>query len=95
MVASSIHAVQGYLASLLSLARYSQLWIKQLLGRSLRMGNPTHYATFVDESLNFVLRSVASASYRHTMERRVLQHFNIIGELGLQPFIYGSMTAKE
>eukprot|EP00959_Pyramimonas_sp_CCMP1952_P462786 9483827-Pyramimonas_sp.AAC.1 len=48
-------------------------------------GSPNHYATWLDESLNSVLSSIAGSIHKRAMERKSFQKFDLLmsGHLGL------------
>ncbi len=46
--------------------------------RCVTHGNPRHYSTFVDESLNLTLASIASNSHRSTWERGIFQRVRLL-----------------
>jgi hypothetical protein len=52
------------------------------------MGNPRCYSTFLDESLNMLLRNVMASAHRAHQSWRTLQGFYLIGRLGLSPHIF-------
>ena len=53
------------------------------------MGNPRQYSTFLDESLNLLLRAVAASAHRANQAWRVLHSFQMIGQQMLTPYIWG------
>ena len=46
-----------------------------LVTRTAFMGNPKHYATFLDESLNFKIAQICRSCHRRTLEKRVFWKF--------------------
>ena len=59
--------------------------------RATWMGNPKAYNTFLDESLNLLLRTVTAASHRANQYWRILYFINLIGQLGLSEFICATL----
>ena len=55
-----------------------------------RLGNPRAYSTFLDESLNLMLRTVTAAAHRAKQAWRILHSFHLIGKMNLSPYIYGA-----
>ena len=53
-------------------------------------GNFRAYSCFLDESLNLVLRNVAAFAHRAKLSYRVLHMLNLIGELKLSEYLFGS-----
>lgn len=53
------------------------------------IGNPKVYSCFVDESLNFVLRTIAESSHRARQEERIFTFFHLLGRLGWSDHLYG------
>ena len=53
-------------------------------------GNCRVYSTFVDESLNLVLRTAAQFAHRANHALRVLQLFTLQGRLGLNKWLFGA-----
>lgn len=41
-------------------------------------GNPRHYSTFLDESINGEIASICAALHRSTFERKALQRFGVL-----------------
>ena len=65
---------------------------------SVRMwdqGNATEYATWVDECLNIVLRSVARRMHPLKFDLRLLQAFLLCALLGLNPCLGQSQEDEE
>ena len=54
-------------------------------------GNCRAYSTFIDESLNLVLRTCAQFAHRAHQGFRILQLFCLQGRLGLKEFIFGAV----
>lgn len=54
------------------------------------LGNSKAYSTFLDESLNLLLRTVTAAAHRAKQAWRILNSLNLIGSMRLSPFIYGN-----
>jgi len=55
-------------------------------------GNPRWHSTFLDESLNIVLRTVCAAAHRARMQSRIFHLFALQAQLGLAPFLFGPAT---
>jgi len=53
-------------------------------------GNPKHYSTFLDESLNLVLRTSAAFAHRTNQVARTIRMMNLQGLLGLSSFLFGA-----
>ena len=53
-------------------------------------GNPRFYSTFLDESLNLLLRNVAAFAHRSRQAYRIISMMHLIGRLRLTPFVFGS-----
>ena len=63
---------------------------KDTLPRSMWLGNPKCYDTFLDEALNLPLRTCAERAHRLTMETSVFRCFTLIGILGIKSHIFGA-----
>ena len=50
-------------------------------------GNAAWYATWIDESLNLTLRSIARCAHPSTFDVTVLAAFALISELGLNKYL--------
>jgi hypothetical protein len=61
-----------------------------LCHRTVLHGNPKMYSTFLDESLNLLLRNLAARAHRRTHAGRVLRMMNLVGELELNEYIFGA-----
>ena len=66
-----------------------------LPSRSEYMGTPSLYDTFIDESLNYLLRLCAERSHRTTMERSVFQCFEVLGRMKTVTHLYGNAEAGD
>ena len=53
------------------------------------------YDTFLDESLNMLLRSVAAAAHRRTMYKRIFVSFDLHGFIVDSSFMFGSIDTYE
>ena len=62
-----------------------------LCHRTVVHGTPKHYSTFLDESLNLLLRNLAAGAHRRTQAGRVLRMMNLVGELRLNQYIFGAL----
>ncbi len=58
--------------------------------RVTTQGNVRAYSTFLDESLNAVLRTVSIFAHRANQAMRIFQLFNLQGAMGLQKFVFGA-----
>ena len=59
------------------------------------MGNPRFFATFLDESLNMLLRTLAAKAHRKKQAWRILFSFNLVGAMDLSPFVFGRSLAED
>ena len=59
------------------------------------MGNPSFYACWRDEALNYVLRTLAEHAHRTTFYMRIHQSFCIVGSMRLNNFIFGDESVPE
>lgn len=59
------------------------------------MGNPSFYACWRDEALNYVLRTLAEHAHRLTFYMRIHQSFCIVGSMRLNNFIFGDESTPE
>ena len=57
-------------------------------------GNPKLYNTFKDEHLNLALRIIAQASHPVTMEQRIFEGFDALGELGVNNTVFGGISSS-
>ena len=59
------------------------------------MGNPTAYACWRDEALNYVLRTLAEHAHRTTFYMRIHQSFCIVGSMRLNAFLFGDASITD
>ena len=59
------------------------------------MGNPAAYACWRDESLNFVLRTLAEHAHRTTFYMRIHQSFCVVGSMRLNAYLFGDDSITE
>ena len=55
------------------------------------MGNCRFYSTFVDESLNLLLRTAGQFAHRANQGLRIFQLFELQGRIGLGSFLFGAV----
>jgi hypothetical protein len=60
--------------------------------RAYTHGNPRFYSTFVDESLNLLLRTIAAFAHRAHQVARCITMLNLQGALGISAFIFGAAS---
>ena len=53
-------------------------------------GNPKLYATWIDETLNMMLRTLARHAHPRRLEYRVFQMFDMQGRLGATSHFFGA-----
>ena len=58
-------------------------------------GNPRAYSTFLDESLNLVLRTCAQFAHRKNQATRIFSLFALRGAMGLSQYLFGAAEADE
>jgi hypothetical protein len=52
-------------------------------------GNPIIHNTFIDETMNAMLRRVAQTLHRSRMQERIFYIFDLQGRLEISPYIFG------